>query len=656
MFKSKFFFLIILFCGSFGMAQSSEAKNLYVNGATGSDAVTYANNDVNNPWATIGRAAWGNANRATPNASEAAQAGDVVLVGAGTYLTTGTSIRYDPVLNPVNSGSAGNPITFRAEGLVTIQPAIYISGPVQSATAGTITLDPGTSSVNDFYRGWYIRITAGAGAGQSRRISLFQNVGSENIILGSYDGATRTAQLQNQWGTIPDGSSTYQLTKPGPLIGALNRNYIVWDGFRIIENDSYHPDTGAVVVWNSDYVTLQNLEIVGTALPVHFDNHNAIRVEGSDNVSVKNNKIHGLNSTFIGINNQQNESVSTIYNSSNGTFENNEIYDVYTGFFPKAGNGTGHIFRYNKIHDVTKAFRISYHSNVQIYQNIIYNASRAFQPAEVISNIQAYNNTIYNVSSGEYNWFAFSGINFYNNIFSTVTNPINLEGGAGAFTSNYNFFHSYTNFINAGSGSGNLSWWQTNSGLDLNSMEGNPGFVNPVAGDFHLAVNSPARTAGQGGIATGAYITGNECIGLESSCGGGDVTAPSAPTVTQVTAVPSPTNVNVVDYAISFSVDRKAKKEEVVLKRKIGNTPKTVARGKILINYGKHFSKNSQVALYFTRSDGTYYPPRYVRTNSKGSFSLAYLVPTSKVIGKYKWYAVDQKTGKKSDKVTYRVK
>ncbi|MEF3691538.1 MAG: right-handed parallel beta-helix repeat-containing protein [Candidatus Moraniibacteriota bacterium] len=525
--KFKLLFISIICLIFFGIARDSEAKNLYVNNSGSPaclDSTTYANNNASNPWCTIGRAAWGSTNKATPNTSEAAQAGDFVLVSAGTYLTTGTDIRYEPALNPVNSGSVENPITFQAEGIVTIQPDVYISGSVQSATAGTITLDSSASDVDDFYKGWYIRITAGTGAGQSRFISLLQIPGQEHITTGSYNGTTRTAQLQNEWDIIPDESSTYQLTKPGPLIGTNGRDYIVWDGFRIVENDSYHPDTGSVVVWDSDYVTIKNLEIIGTNLPVLFDNHNAIRVEYSNYILVKNNKIHGLRSTLIeGTGNPQNEAAIMIYSSNNGIFENNEIYDIHNGFFPKGGDGTngGHIFRYNKIHDAYKAIRISYHSNVQIYQNIIYNADIAMQPAESISNISFYNNTIYNGSSGGYNWYAFSGINFYNNIFSTVTNPFNLEGGAGAFTSNYNFFHSYNSFINGGSG--NLNWWQSNSGLDLNSSEGNPGFINPSGNDFHLASDSPAKIAGQGGEIAGAYINDFKCIGLESECDMDDI-------------------------------------------------------------------------------------------------------------------------------------
>ena len=68
---SAVFFLLFPFC--------AEAKTLYVAQTTGNDSVTYAENSSARPWATLGRAAWGSTNRSSPNASQAAQAGDTVL-------------------------------------------------------------------------------------------------------------------------------------------------------------------------------------------------------------------------------------------------------------------------------------------------------------------------------------------------------------------------------------------------------------------------------------------------------------------------------------------------------------------------------------------------------------------------------------------------
>src|SRR3972149_2223784 len=90
-------------------AYAQVGKALYVNGSTGNDAVTYANNSASTPWRTIGRAAWGSTTRSSPNSNEAAKAGDTVFIAAGTYtseLNAGTShTRYIVLYNPENSGT-----------------------------------------------------------------------------------------------------------------------------------------------------------------------------------------------------------------------------------------------------------------------------------------------------------------------------------------------------------------------------------------------------------------------------------------------------------------------------------------------------------------------------------------------------------------------
>ncbi len=108
---------------------SADAKTLYVDRAAGSDSTSYVGNSASAPWATIGRAAWGSTSRSAPNTGEAAQPGDVVIINAGTYATAGLNDRFDPAYNPANSGAAGSPITFRANGLVTLQLSSGV-GPV----------------------------------------------------------------------------------------------------------------------------------------------------------------------------------------------------------------------------------------------------------------------------------------------------------------------------------------------------------------------------------------------------------------------------------------------------------------------------------------------------------------------------------------------
>lgn len=108
-------------------------------------------------------------------------------------------------------------------------------------------------------------------------------------------------------------------------------------------------------------------------------------------------------------------------------------------------------------------------------------------------------------------------------------------------------------------------------------------------------------------------------------------------------------NVDVEDFVVSFSVERKP--EKYILK----NDPKKAIRGQIMTQSGKKFSKNSFVKLYFSRPSGGFYDPFTVETSSTGSFSVDYKIPWNKPFGKYKWYAIDGKTGTKSEKTSYTV-
>lgn len=98
-------------------------------------------------------------------------------------------------------------------------------------------------------------------------------------------------------------------------------------------------------------------------------------------------------------------------------------------------------------------------------------------------------------------------------------------------------------------------------------------------------------------------------------------------------------------YAKSLKYDP----EKMVLK----NSSKKVSFKEVLTQSGKRFSKSSEVDLYFSRLDGTYFPKKVVMTDTKGSFSVEYTVNKPK--GTYKWYAIDVKTGKKSKIIKYVV-
>ncbi len=85
----------------------------------------------------------------------------------------------------------------------------------------------------------------------------------------------------------------------------------------------------------------------------------------------------------------------------------------------------------------------------------------------------------------------------------------------------------------------------------------------------------------------------------------------------------------------------------------IFNLPKRGHKGEIMHQSGEKFSPNSDVALYFSGFWGGYYAPVYVKTDASGNFLVDYKI--NKVLGWYHWYAVDLKTGTKTDTISYLV-
>ncbi len=85
----------------------------------------------------------------------------------------------------------------------------------------------------------------------------------------------------------------------------------------------------------------------------------------------------------------------------------------------------------------------------------------------------------------------------------------------------------------------------------------------------------------------------------------------------------------------------------------IFNLPKRGHKGEIMHQSGEKFSANSEVALYFSGAWGGYYAPVYVKTDMDGNFLVDYKI--RKIFGWYHWYAVDLKTGTKTDTISYLI-
>lgn len=83
-----------------------------------------------------------------------------------------------------------------------ISSNVIDSGNVVSATANTVGLAESASSLQDAYKDRIIRIVSGTGKGQYRK------------IMG-YNGGTKIAVLYQDWETIPDATSVYEIYEAG---------------------------------------------------------------------------------------------------------------------------------------------------------------------------------------------------------------------------------------------------------------------------------------------------------------------------------------------------------------------------------------------------------------------------------------------------------
>lgn len=450
----------------------AEAKTLYVNIATGNDSITYANNGANSPWQTIGRAAWGSTNRSSPNTSQAARAGDTVLIAAGTYSTTGSDSRFDPVYNPANSGTPGNPITFQASGTVTL------------------------------------------------RLS----------------------------------------SSRGSVIGANQRNYIIWKGFTIYEaNAPSHADTGSVTWFEATHSSVEDCVLDGNGDPGYGDNHPGVRIENSRFITVRNNRISNYRTSVV---NGANGNGVQVYDSYDLLIANNDISTSGSGinFKSLVFNSTGtSIIRNNLIHEIVGAGIILSRQVAgqitHVHNNIVRNSSEGIRLWRFDASIFPQNNTITNnVLYGnvtglniQYAPEPNAGNRFLNNIVANNTNAISSidvrpsDMALGRLSSQHNLYYQFNIHSNI-SGNYTLATWKSSLEQDTISPEAisaNPLFVDAANGNFRLQSGSPALSLGidildlnnNGSVVdtipAGAYITGNEVIGLSSQSS--DITPPTPP-------------------------------------------------------------------------------------------------------------------------------
>lgn len=180
----------------------------------------------------------------------------------------------------------------------------------------------------------------------------------------------------------------------------------------------------------------------------------------------------------------------------------NRIHHGTSGIMGTSTNGTKDIIAIgNLIYDI----RASYAPQADPSYNGL---AIGFLATQGTGNFIA-GNTIYDSDAGiaASNLSASNLIQARSNIFASVTNhSLNVDNLAEAFLdSDYNIFDTAATFF-WNNGVRNFAYMQGTAGVELNSLTGDPDFVNAAADNFELLATSPAINAGVEGGGYAAFL------------------------------------------------------------------------------------------------------------------------------------------------------
>lgn len=308
----------------------AHAATLYVNNSGSpacSDATSKAGNSASTPWCTIARSAWGSTTYASPNASEAAAAGDLVLVQAGTYTENGnpSGNRFTAALNPANSGTVSNPITFRGVGTVEIRMAnTYRGGTIGADGRDYIIWDH--FLINDYYQGStsdtgpvVFHVTTGS---QLVNSEIMGHPGSYYHGYATFGGNYRLVSIEPADGVVIKNNRIHRAHLDNTGVGGQNEACVMLydaDTTMIEHNEIYDCGTG-VFVKGQHEASVPTGNVIRYNLVYDHDS-GGLRVWYGEATKFYQNIVHGCNT---GISLQADVSASsrvvnnTIYNNTNG--------------------------------------------------------------------------------------------------------------------------------------------------------------------------------------------------------------------------------------------------------------------------------------------------------------------------------------------------
>lgn len=161
--------------------------------------------------------------------SNASIAGSVTITGDLTVNGTASTINSQVVsltdnilmVNNGPSGTADSGVVNKryqfandtSSGDVVTNDTPFQTGNAQAGSATTITLAAGANGTNDYYAGWWVRITSGTGSGQVRRINTYNGTTKVATIYTSADQtANNYTPVEGLDFTVnPDATSVYSL-------------------------------------------------------------------------------------------------------------------------------------------------------------------------------------------------------------------------------------------------------------------------------------------------------------------------------------------------------------------------------------------------------------------------------------------------------------
>jgi len=328
---------------------------------------------------------------------------------------------------------------------------------------------------------------------------------------------------------IIDGSG---IPLPYDLAGLFhisNVSYIKVSGLKIM-NAGPHEDNAGILIYNSSHIIIKGNFIYNTV-------SSGIGIWGSDNVVIDDNEVE------LACNDGEQECITMAITD---TFEikNNHVHHGGAGTIGgegidvKDGSSNGKVYG-NIVHDLNRLGIYvdawdKHTYNIEVFQNIVYNCTSGFAVASerggLLENVRIYNNIAYhNEWAGMEigGWDAgykhpMRNITIINNNFCNNGNE--EEWGVGIYHENSDAQDVIirNNICSQNTGSqieiaeGVEDFIMSHTLIDGyseyygdNHIEGNPLFLNPSEGDFHVMIHSPVIDNGSSIDAPAKDFDGN---------------------------------------------------------------------------------------------------------------------------------------------------